>query len=127
LKLNNGGERSPKTWLAQGERRGIYRWENLAVGRSSRQSPGISATAPDFRPNCPAASPAVAKLLSNVVRRATGFFRPRAGAEFFRPGAELSDKKKHQHENGDNLCTLTLFLMNLGSLESTQQDLQLHP
>jgi hypothetical protein len=26
LKVNNGGERSPKTWLPQGGRRGIYRW-----------------------------------------------------------------------------------------------------
>jgi hypothetical protein len=36
LKINNGGERSPRTWLAQGGRRGIYRWGNLAVGSSSR-------------------------------------------------------------------------------------------
>jgi hypothetical protein len=36
FKINNGGERSPKTWLAQGERRGIYRWGNLAVGSNSR-------------------------------------------------------------------------------------------
>jgi hypothetical protein len=26
LKVNNGGERSPKTLLAQGGRRGIYSW-----------------------------------------------------------------------------------------------------
>jgi hypothetical protein len=31
LKVNNGGERSLKTWLAQGVRRGIYRW-----GKSGR-------------------------------------------------------------------------------------------
>jgi hypothetical protein len=36
FKINNGGERSPKMWLAQGGRRGIYRWENLAVGSNSR-------------------------------------------------------------------------------------------
>jgi hypothetical protein len=35
LKVNNGGERSPKTWLAQEGRRGIYRWGNLAVGSKS--------------------------------------------------------------------------------------------
>jgi hypothetical protein len=35
LKINNGGERSPKIWLAQGGRRGIYRWGNLAVESSS--------------------------------------------------------------------------------------------
>jgi hypothetical protein len=26
FKINNGGERSSKMWLAQGGRRGIYRW-----------------------------------------------------------------------------------------------------
>jgi hypothetical protein len=36
FKINNGGERSPKTWLAQGGRRGIYRWGNLAIGSNSR-------------------------------------------------------------------------------------------
>jgi hypothetical protein len=80
LKINNGGERSPKTGLAQGGRRGIYRWGNLAVGSSSRRSSVVSPAAPDFRPDCPAASPTVAKkLLSNVVQRAAGFFRPGAG------------------------------------------------
>jgi hypothetical protein len=35
LKINNGGERSPKRgWLR--EEKGIYRWGNLAVGSSSR-------------------------------------------------------------------------------------------
>jgi hypothetical protein len=34
--------------------------------------------------------------------------------------------KKHQHKNGDNFCIWTLFSMILGSLESPQQDLQLH-
>jgi hypothetical protein len=29
FKINNGGERSPKTWLAQGGRRGIYRWVEI--------------------------------------------------------------------------------------------------
>jgi hypothetical protein len=74
---------------------------------------------PDFRPDCPAASPTVAKkLLSNVVRCAAGFFRP---------GAKLSAKKKHHHENSYNFCIRTPFSMNLGSLESPQQALQLHP
>jgi hypothetical protein len=92
LKINNGGERSPKTWFAQGGRRGIYRWGNLAVGSSSRRSSAVSPAALDFRPDCPATSPAVAKkLLSNVVRRAARFFWP--GAEFSRPGTELSAKK----------------------------------
>jgi hypothetical protein len=50
----------------------------------------VNPAASDFRPDCLAASLAVAKkLLSNVVRRAAGFFRP---------GAELSAKKKHQHK-----------------------------
>jgi hypothetical protein len=43
LKVNNGGERSPKTWLAQGGRRGIYRsrksgrWKQIVTkfGRKS--------------------------------------------------------------------------------------------
>jgi hypothetical protein len=73
---------------------------------------------PNFRPNRPAASSVVTKkLLSNVVRRAAGFFRP---------GAELSTKKKHERENGDNFCIRTLFSMKLGSLESPQGALQLH-
>jgi hypothetical protein len=29
LKINNGGERSPKTWLAPGGRRSIYRWVKI--------------------------------------------------------------------------------------------------
>jgi hypothetical protein len=115
LKINNGGERIPKTWLAQGGRRGIYRWGNLAVGSSSRQSSAVTPAAPDFRLDCPAVAK---KLLSNVVRCA---------ARFFRPGAKLSAKKKHQHKNGDNFCIQTPFFMNLGSLESPQQALQLHP
>jgi hypothetical protein len=44
-----------------------------------------------------------------------------------RPGDELSAKKKHQHENGDNFCIRTLLSMNLGLLESSQQVLQLDP
>jgi hypothetical protein len=118
LKINNGGERSPKMWLSQGGRRDNYRWGNLDVGSNSRRSLAISPALPDFRPDCPAASPAVAKkLLSSAVRRAAGFFRP---------GAKLFAKKKHQHENDDNFCIRTPFSMNLGSLESPQQALQLH-
>jgi hypothetical protein len=37
LKVNKGGERSPKTWLAQGGRRGIYRWGNS--GRWKQNAP----------------------------------------------------------------------------------------
>jgi hypothetical protein len=29
FKINNGGERSSKTWLAQGGRRSIYRWVKI--------------------------------------------------------------------------------------------------
>jgi hypothetical protein len=29
FKINNGGERSPITWLAQGGRRSIYRWVKI--------------------------------------------------------------------------------------------------
>jgi hypothetical protein len=36
FKINNGGERSTKTWLAQGGRRGIYMWGNLAIESNSR-------------------------------------------------------------------------------------------
>jgi hypothetical protein len=118
FKIKNVGERSLKTWLAQGGRMGIYRWGNLVVGSSSRRSSAVSPVVPDFRPDCPAASPVVVKkLLSNVVWRAAGFFWP---------GAELSAKKKYQHENGDNFCIRTPFLMNLGSLESPQRALELH-
>jgi hypothetical protein len=126
LTVNNGGERSPKTWLAQGGRWGIYRWGNLAVGSKLRQSSAVSPAPPDFRPNCPVDSPTVTKKLPNsAVWCTTGFFQHRArfpGLESgpAGPGAKLSIKKKHQHENGDNFCIRTPFLMNLGLLESPQ-------
>jgi hypothetical protein len=86
FKINNGGERSPKTWLAQGGIRGIYRWGNLAVGSNSRRSSAISPAPPDFRPDCPAASPTVAKkLLSSAVRHAARFFWPGAGFPAWNP------------------------------------------
>jgi hypothetical protein len=46
-------------------------------------------------------------------------FRPR-GQNFW-PG------RKHQYENGCNFCIRTPFSMILGSLESPQRPLQLHP
>jgi hypothetical protein len=58
------------------------------------------------------------KLLRNVVQRAAGF----SGL-----GPNSLVRKKHQHENGDNFYIRTLFSMNLGSLQSPQQALQLHP
>jgi hypothetical protein len=35
--------------------------------------------------------------------------------------------KNQQHENGDIFCIRAPFSMILGSLESPQQDIQLHP
>jgi hypothetical protein len=35
--------------------------------------------------------------------------------------------KKLQYENGDNICIWTLFSVILGSLESPQRAIQLHP
>jgi hypothetical protein len=131
LKVNNGGERSPKTWLVQGGRRVCE--ENLAIGSKSRQSLADSSAPPNFRPNGPADSPAVAKKHpSSAVRRAAGIFRSGAGFPSLEsgpagPGAELSAKKKQQHENGHNFCIRTPFTMNLGSLESPQRALHLHP
>jgi hypothetical protein len=61
LKVNNGGERSPKMWLVQGGRRVFIGGENLAVGSKSRQSSAVGPAPPDFRPDGPADSPAVAK------------------------------------------------------------------
>jgi hypothetical protein len=58
------------------------------------------------------------KLLRNVVRGTTGF----SGL-----GQNSSATNKHQHENSDNFCIRTPFLMKLGSLESPQRALQLHP
>jgi hypothetical protein len=111
FKINNGGERSPKTWLAQGGRRGIYSRENLAVGSKSRQSSAVSLAPPDFRPDYPTVTK---KLPSSAVRRAARFFWPGAGFPGLEsgpagPGAKLSAKKKHQHENGDNFCIRTPF------------------
>jgi hypothetical protein len=71
-------------------------------------------------PDCPADSPAVAKKLpSSAVQQAAGFFRPRAGflgldSGPTGPGAELSTKKKHQHENSDNFCHLNSVFNELG-------------
>jgi hypothetical protein len=61
LKVNNGGERSPKTWLVQGGRRVFIGGENLVIGSKLRQSSAVSPAPPDFRPDGPANSPAVAK------------------------------------------------------------------
>jgi hypothetical protein len=133
LKVNNGGERSPKTWLVQRGRRVFIDGENLAVGRKSRQSSAVSPVPPDFRPDGPADSPVVAKKPPNsAVRQAAGFFWSGAGFPSLEsgpagPGAELSTKKNHQHENGHNFCIRTPFSMNLGSLESPQRALHLHP
>jgi hypothetical protein len=133
LKVNNRGEGSPKTWLVQGRRRVFIGGENLAVGSKSRQSSVVSLTPPDFRPDGPADSPAVAKKPpSSAVWRVAGFFQSGAGFPGLEsgpagPGAELSTKKKHQHENGHNFCIRTPFSMNLGSLESPQRALHLHP
>jgi hypothetical protein len=100
LKVNNGGERSPKMWLVQGGRRVFIGGENLAVRSKSRQSLAVSSAPPDFRPDGLADSLAVAKKpSSSAVQRAAGFFR--SGARFpglesgpAGPGAELSVKKK---------------------------------
>jgi hypothetical protein len=133
LKVNNGGERSPKTWLVQGGRRVFIGEENLAVGSKSRQSSVVSPAPPDFRPDGLADSPAVAKKPpSSAVRQVAGFFRSGAGFPGLEtgpagPGAELFVKKKQQHENGHNFCIQTPFSMNLGSLESPQRALHLHP
>jgi hypothetical protein len=100
LKVNNGGERSPKTWLVQGGTRVFIGGENLAIGSKSRQSSAVSPAPPDFRPDGPADSPAVAKKPPNsAVWRAAGFFRSGAGFPGLEsgpagPGAELSAKKK---------------------------------
>jgi hypothetical protein len=61
LKVNNGGDRSPKTWLVQGRRRIFIDGENLTVGSKSRQSSAVSPAPPDFRTDGPADSPVVAK------------------------------------------------------------------
>jgi hypothetical protein len=133
LKVNNGGERSRKTWLVQGRRRRVFiGGKNLVVGSKSCQSSAVSPAPPDFRPDGPADSPAVTKKPpSSVVRRAAGFFQSGAGFPGLEsgpggPGAELSAKKKHQHENGHNFCIRTPFSMNLGSLESPQRAIHLH-
>jgi hypothetical protein len=133
LKVNNGGERCLKMWLVQGGRRVFIGGENLAVGSKSRQSSAVSPAPPDFRPDGPADSPAVAKKPpSSAVRWAAGFFRSGAGFPGLEsgpagPGAKLTAKKNHQHENGHNFCIRTPFSMNLGSLESPQRSLHLHP
>jgi hypothetical protein len=55
------------------------------------------------------------------------------GADYLAPWPEflapyLGDtEQKLQYENGDNFFIRTPFLMILGSLESPQQALQLHP
>jgi hypothetical protein len=100
LKVNNGGERSPKMWLVQEGRRVFKGEENLAVMSKSRQSSAESPAPPDFRPDGPADSPAVAKKPpSSAVRRAAGIFRFGAGFSGLESGpagprAELSAKKK---------------------------------
>ena len=100
LKVNNGGERSPKTLLVQGRRRVFIGGENLAVGSKSRQSSAVSPAPPDFRPDGPADSLAVAKKPpSSAVRRAAGFFWSWAGFPGLEsgpagPGAKLFAKKK---------------------------------
>jgi hypothetical protein len=88
FKINNGGERSPKMWLAQGGRRGVYRWGKTgswkqfatkfgrkfsAVRRSPKSSrvvrfgvqPDFSGLGPDF----PAWSPARPDLGPNFPLR----------------------------------------------------------
>jgi hypothetical protein len=118
IKINNGGERSPKTWLAQGGR-SIYRWGKSGSWKMlgttfSRKSDGVG-----FQAGLSGGqSDGAKKLLNNVVRRAAGF----SGL-----GPNSSAMKKHQHKNGDNFYIRIPFLMNLGSLESPQRDLQLNP
>jgi hypothetical protein len=68
FKINNGGERSPKTWLAQGGIRGIYRWGKYGcwkqpVGQFGRKSgaaglqTGWSGSPPEISGSVPKHAP----------------------------------------------------------------------
>ena len=115
LKVNNGGERSPKTLMVQGGRRVFIGGKNMAVGSSPAASSAESPAPPDFSPDGPADSPAAAKKPpSSALHRSAGFFRSWAGFPGLEsgpagPGAELPAKKKHQQENGHNFCIRTPF------------------
>jgi hypothetical protein len=54
LKINNGGERSPKMLIVQGGRRVFIGGEKMAVGSSPPASSAVSPAAPASGPDGPA-------------------------------------------------------------------------
>jgi hypothetical protein len=76
LKVNNGGERSPKKLMVQGGRRVFIGGENMAVGSSPPASSAVSPAAPASGPDGPAESPAGPDCSPGVRRPAGQIRRP---------------------------------------------------
>jgi hypothetical protein len=106
LKVNNGGER-----------------ERVATRPRMKKGPFIAPSMKYghyriFRPDYPASREKICPY--------TGRWTPiNSRGRIIQPkfGRIIRPKSKHQHENGDNFCIQTSFLMILGSLESQQRSL----
>jgi hypothetical protein len=102
LNVNNGGERSPKTLLAQGGRRGIYRWGKYGcwkqpVGQFGRvrcrrtRDRTVRRPTRNFRPTTKTCTSIVVWSCAGLVRSTAGWsnLEPNLAG----PGAELDSPK----------------------------------